>query len=89
MQIFEKTILFLIFVDFLEANNGAKRLFDDLLINYNRHRRPSNSPTEATTIKLKLRLSQIIDVVGFFISKVKKKIIVIINYVTKNFFRVT
>lgn len=47
----------------LTANEDAKRLYDDLLVNYNRHRRPSRSPREPINIKLKLRLSQIIDVV--------------------------
>lgn len=45
------------------ANEDAKRLYDDLMVNYNRHRRPAPSPHEPVTIKLKLRLSQIIDVV--------------------------
>ncbi|TKR63621.1 hypothetical protein L596_027430 [Steinernema carpocapsae] len=45
-----------------QANEDAKRLYDDLMVNYNRHRRPAASPHEAITIKLKLRLSQIIDV---------------------------
>ncbi|KAK0428454.1 hypothetical protein QR680_010817 [Steinernema hermaphroditum] len=46
----------------VRANEDAKRLYDDLMVNYNRHRRPAASPHEAITIKLKLRLSQIIDV---------------------------
>lgn len=49
-----------------DGNEDAKRLYDDLMVNYNRHRRPAVSPNEPTTIKLKLRLSQIIDVVSFF-----------------------
>ncbi|CAD6184221.1 unnamed protein product [Caenorhabditis auriculariae] len=44
------------------ANEDAKRLYDDLMVNYNRHRRPASSPHQPLTIKLKLRLSQIIDV---------------------------
>ncbi|KRZ28987.1 Acetylcholine receptor subunit alpha-type unc-38 [Trichinella pseudospiralis] len=44
------------------ANENAKRLFDDLLINYNKLRRPVKNPNDILTIKLKLRLSQIIDV---------------------------
>ncbi|ETN78888.1 Neurotransmitter-gated ion-channel ligand binding domain protein [Necator americanus] len=43
-------------------NEDAKRLYDDLMVNYNRHRRPASGPHEPLTIKLKLRLSQIIDV---------------------------
>uniref|UniRef100_A0A1I8A9A1 Neur_chan_LBD domain-containing protein n=1 Tax=Steinernema glaseri TaxID=37863 RepID=A0A1I8A9A1_9BILA len=45
-----------------QGNEDAKRLYDDLMVNYNRHRRPAASPHEAITIKLKMRLSQIIDV---------------------------
>ncbi|PAV91319.1 hypothetical protein WR25_21905 [Diploscapter pachys] len=44
------------------ANEDAKRLYDDLMINYNRHRRPVANPHDPVVIKLKLRLSQIIDV---------------------------
>uniref|UniRef100_A0A7E4VLX7 Nicotinic acetylcholine receptor alpha subunit 38 n=1 Tax=Panagrellus redivivus TaxID=6233 RepID=A0A7E4VLX7_PANRE len=44
------------------GNEDAKRLYDDLMVNYNRHRRPSATPKDPVTIKLKLRLSQIIDV---------------------------
>ncbi|KJH43605.1 hypothetical protein DICVIV_10382 [Dictyocaulus viviparus] len=50
------------------CNEDAKRLYDDLMVNYNRHRRPSSGPHEPITIKLKLRLSQIIDVVSFICS---------------------
>ncbi|VDK57111.1 unnamed protein product [Gongylonema pulchrum] len=45
------------------GNEDAKRLYDDLLVNYNKHRRPTPGPNIPVTIKLKLRLSQIIDVV--------------------------
>ncbi|VDN04756.1 unnamed protein product [Thelazia callipaeda] len=44
------------------ANEDAKRLHDDLMVNYNKHRRPASEPNKPITIKLKLRLSQIIDV---------------------------
>ncbi|KAI6171446.1 Alpha nicotinic acetylocholine receptor subunit 38 [Aphelenchoides bicaudatus] len=59
-----KYFLTLFFFNFLRisANEDAKRLYDDLMVNYNRHRRPASSPNEPVTIKLKLRLSQIIDV---------------------------
>ncbi|CCD69819.1 Acetylcholine receptor subunit alpha-type unc-38 [Caenorhabditis elegans] len=50
------------FIKLTEGNEDAKRLYDDLMVNYNRHRRPSTSPNKPLTIKLKLRLSQIIDV---------------------------
>ncbi|KFD58800.1 hypothetical protein M514_00493 [Trichuris suis] len=43
------------------ANENAKRLIDDLLMNYNKLRRPVKNPKDVLTVKLKLRLSQIID----------------------------
>ncbi|KAK6106293.1 cation transporter family protein [Brugia pahangi] len=44
------------------CNEDAKRLHDDLMANYNKHRRPAPAANKPITIKLKLRLSQIIDV---------------------------
>lgn len=56
-------LIFLFIINYLSfCNEDAKRLYDDLMVSYNRHRRPAHSPTEPITIKLKLRLSQIIDV---------------------------
>ncbi|KAK6731395.1 hypothetical protein RB195_007706 [Necator americanus] len=52
----------LIYTSVTYGNQDAKRLFDDLMKNYNRHKRPAAGPHEPTTIKLKLRLSQLIDV---------------------------
>ena len=46
------------------ANEPAKRLFDDLMIKYNRLRRPVNRSSHELKVRIKLRLSQIIDVVG-------------------------
>uniref|UniRef100_A0A1I7VY55 Cation transporter family protein n=1 Tax=Loa loa TaxID=7209 RepID=A0A1I7VY55_LOALO len=43
------------------CNEDAKRLHDDLMANYNKHRRPAPAINKPITIKLKLRLSQIID----------------------------
>ncbi|CDW56202.1 nicotinic acetylcholine receptor alpha subunit [Trichuris trichiura] len=48
------------------ANENAKRLIDDLLMNYNKLRRPVKNPKDVLTVKLKLRLSQIIDLVRLF-----------------------
>lgn len=50
-------------ISFALGNEDAKRLYDDLMIHYNRLSRPSSNPHIPVTIKLKLRLSQIIDVV--------------------------
>ena len=47
----------------VSCNENAKRLYDDLMINYNRLRRPAKHVHKPLTVGLKLRLSQIIDVV--------------------------
>ena len=44
------------------CNPHAKRLYDDLLSNYNRLIRPVENNTEKLTVKLGLKLSQLIDV---------------------------
>ena len=46
------------------ANPDAGRLYSDLLSNYNRLIRPVSKHTEIVTIKLGLRLSQIVDLVS-------------------------
>ena len=46
------------------GNPDAKRLYDDLLSNYNKLVRPVVNVTEAVTVRLKLKLSQLIDVVS-------------------------
>lgn len=49
------------------ANPDAKRLYDDLLSNYNRLIRPVSNNTDTVLVKLGLRLSQLIDLVsGYF-----------------------
>lgn len=45
-----------------EANPDAKRLYDDLLSNYNRLIRPVINNTETLTVWLNLKLSQLIEV---------------------------
>jgi hypothetical protein len=47
-----------------EANPDAKRLYDDLLSNYNRLIRPVSNNTHTVLVKLGLRLSQLIDLVS-------------------------
>ena len=47
------------------GNPDAKRLYDDLLSNYNKLVRPVVNVSEAVTVMLKLKLSQLIDVVSF------------------------
>ena len=46
------------------ANPDAKRLYDDLLSDYNRLIRPVSNSTERVTVKLGLRLSQLMDLVS-------------------------
>lgn len=46
----------------VEANPDAKRLYDDLLSNYNRLIRPVINNTETLTVWLGLKLSQLIEV---------------------------
>jgi len=48
------------------GNPDAKRLYDDLLSNYNKLVRPVVNVSEAVTVRLKLKLSQLIDVVNMF-----------------------
>lgn len=47
----------------IAGNPDAKRLYDDLLSNYNRLIRPVRNNTETVLVKLGLRLSQLIDLV--------------------------
>lgn len=46
------------------ANPDAKRLYDDLLSNYNRLIRPVSNNTDTILVKLGLRLSQLIELVS-------------------------
>jgi len=46
-----------------EANPDTKRLYDDLLSNYNRLIRPVVNNTETLTVWLGLKLSQLIEMV--------------------------
>lgn len=50
------------------ANPEAKRLYDDLLSNYNRLIRPVGNNSDRLTVKMGLRLSQLIDVVSIFLN---------------------
>lgn len=50
-------------VHFSQTNPDAKRLYDDLLSNYNRLIRPVSNNTDTVLVKLGLRLSQLIELV--------------------------
>lgn len=54
----------LFFCETVHANPDAKRLYDDLLSNYNRLIRPVSNNTDTVLVKLGLRLSQLIDLVS-------------------------
>lgn len=60
-----KINLFCVSVAGCSGNPDAKRLYDDLLSNYNKLVRPVVNVTDALTVKIKLKLSQLIDVVSF------------------------
>lgn len=53
-----------VFLRGARCNPDAKRLYDDLLSNYNRLIRPVSNHTEKVTVKLGLRLSQLVDLVS-------------------------
>lgn len=48
------------------GNPDAKRLYDDLLSNYNKLVRPVVNTTDVLRVCIKLKLSQLIDVVSIF-----------------------
>lgn len=68
------------------SNPDAKRLYDDLLSNYNRLIRPVSNNTDTVIVKLGLRLSQLIDLVRdvHIFYTIKYHFIVIKNYVNKS-----
>jgi len=45
------------------TSEPAKRLFDDLLVKYNKLSRPVDNPSQAVTVKLTLQLTQLLDMV--------------------------
>lgn len=46
-------------------NPDAKRLYDDLLSNYNKLVRPVLNNTDPLAVRIKLKLSQLIDIVSY------------------------
>ncbi|KMQ94021.1 acetylcholine receptor subunit alpha-like 2 protein [Lasius niger] len=54
-------IILILSVGICYSNPDAKRLYDDLLSNYNRLIRPVSNNTDTVIVKLGLRLSQLID----------------------------
>ena len=57
-------LLLLLQLPLTGGNPDAKRLYDDLLSNYNRLIRPVANNTDKITVKMGLKLSQLVDLVG-------------------------
>jgi len=57
-------VVLLIGLPSASANPDAKRLYDDLLSNYNRLIRPVSNNTDKVLVRLGMRLSQLIDLVS-------------------------
>jgi Neurotransmitter-gated ion-channel ligand binding domain. len=60
------TVWTLILTTTVLANPDAKRLYDDLLSNYNKLVRPVVNTTDVLRVCIKLKLSQLIDVVSIW-----------------------
>ena len=58
------SLLFLLFPLISHANPDAKRLYDDLMSSYNSLVLPVANNTDILTVKMSLKLSQLIDVVS-------------------------
>jgi len=52
----------------IQGNAEAKKLYTELLSNYNKLIRPVGNNSDRLTVKLGLKLSQLIDVVSSFLS---------------------
>ncbi len=57
-------LLLLLWLPLAAGNPDAKRLYDDLLSNYNRLIRPVANNTDKITVKMGLKLSQLVDLVS-------------------------
>lgn len=51
---------------FANANPDANRLYEDLMMTYNKIVRPVANESERVVVRLSLKLSQLIDVVSSF-----------------------
>lgn len=57
------------FLSDVSSSEPARRLFDDLLSRYNRLVRPVSNHSQTLIVKLKLKLSQLLDVVSMSMFK--------------------
>ncbi|VDM14929.1 unnamed protein product [Wuchereria bancrofti] len=62
MIIFNFNLLHICLLSIVYCIEDANRLFDDLLINYNKLVRPVDNKTDALIVRFKLKLSQLLDV---------------------------
>ena len=65
------------------GNPDAKRLYDDLLSNYNKLVRPVQNTTDPLTVRIKLKLSQLIDVVSHYFVVHKKELLLLVSSTRK------
>ena len=70
-------LLLLLYPSLVHPNPDAKRLYDDLLSNYNRLIRPVANNTDKITVKMGLKLSQLVDLVS---SNEQKTFIIILHF---------
>ena len=70
-------VLLLLYPSLVHPNPDAKRLYDDLLSNYNRLIRPVANNTDKITVKMGLKLSQLVDLVS---SNEQKTFIIILHF---------
>lgn len=61
-------LVLLVYLETAGGNPDAKRLYDDLLSNYNRLIRPVANNTDKITVKMGLKLSQLVDLVNIYIN---------------------
>lgn len=73
-------LVLILLCESVQANPDAKRLYDDLLSNYNRLIRPVSNNTDTVLVKLGLRLSQLIDLVSKYLMSIINCIYLFENY---------
>ena len=64
----------------VHANPDAKRLYDDLLSNYNRLIRPMINHTDKVTVKLGVSLSQLVELVSIIAFLIVLLAVLLTNY---------
>ena len=67
----------------VHANPDAKRLYDDLLSNYNRLIRPVINHTDKVTVKLGVSLSQLVELVSIIAFLISLLAVLVIDYLIR------